>query len=585
MVDKHDVGWAAAGWAARIVGTGALIKAIAIATIVALVGLVVFGIIMAASVGSAAADCSPPGGGGGGGGGGAGGDPSDRTFDDEQVENAQAIDKAASSGGLGGQAVQLGLMAALVESDLINIDYGDSVGPDSRGIFQQRAQGWGPEDKRMDPYSAATAFFGVDEGNYATAPGLVDIDGWEDMEPTAAIHAVQKNGDPGIYADKVGDALAVAKQANIDLNRSGDGPPDGNAPKPQNVSAEADSESLVWPVGKDAPQTSPYGWRTHPVSGKKKFHSGQDFGVPSGTPVHAMAGGTVTFSGEQSGYGFVVIIKHNIDGKVIGTAYAHNSKLEAIVGDTVMPGDVIAQSGGDKGDPGAGTSTGAHVHFEVRPGNKGTGEANTTDPIKFLKTGKAVDAPDDGGDGGDDGAGGGGGSDDKCGTGGGDGDTPGGPVDGSPEPPKKGPDGNWPGETCSETDPSQPKSKKACVTPRMALVYQLAESDSLGHDGGSCWDPHEQNPKSDHPKGKACDFLFGTYGKFPEGDTKKRGWALANYLKENADTWGINYVIWQGKIWSTAKADQGWRPYSGGGAYDPTNPTGGHYDHVHASVF
>lgn len=582
MVDQRDVGWAAAGWAARAVGTGALLKAIAIGVVVTLVGLVVFGIIMAASVGSAAADCAPPGGGGSGGGGGTGGNPSDRTFNDEQIENAQQIDKAASSGGLGGYAVQLGLMAALVESDLINIDYGDSVGPDSRGLFQQRGAGWGPEEKRMDPYSAATAFFGVDEGNYASAPGLVEIDGWEDMEPTAAIHAVQVNADPGIYADKLGDALAVAKQAGIDLSRSGDGPADGNAPKPQNtVSAHVDPPSgadLVWPVGKNAPQTSGYGWRDHPVSGGRKFHSGQDFGVPTGTPVHAMAGGTVHYSGTQSGYGYIVIIKHEIGGRVFGSAYAHLSKRDVKAGDTVFPGDVIGQSGGGKGDPGAGTSTGAHLHFEVRPGNKGTGEANTTDPVAFLKTGKAGDAPD-GGNAGDDG------TDDKCGTGGADGNTPGGVTDGAPEPPKKGPDGNWPTESCSEADPSQPKRKNACVTPRTALVYELAGSTGLGHDGGSCWDPHEQNPKSDHPKGRACDFLFGSYGKFPEGEAKKRGWALANYLKENHDTWGISYVIWQGKIWSASKADQGWRPYSGGGAYDPTDPTGGHFDHVHASVF
>src|SRR5699024_11008022 len=121
---------------------------------------------------------------------------------------------------------------------------------------------------------------------------------------------------------------------------------------------------------------------------------------------------------EQKGYGYMVIVKHNIDGEVIGTAYAHLSKRTALIGEQVSAGDVVAKSGGDAGDPGAGTSTGAHLHFEVRPGNHGTGEDNTTDPVEFLKTGKAADAPDGGGGGNDDDGGGSSGGDDKCGSGG-----------------------------------------------------------------------------------------------------------------------------------------------------------------------
>ena len=42
--------------------------------------------------------------------------------------------------------------------------------------------------------------------------------------------------------------------------------------------------------------------------------------------------------------------------------------------------------------------------------------------------------------------------------------------------------------------------------------------------------------------------------------------------------------IWQGRVWSTARAGQGWRPYTGGGIYDPSDPTGGHFDHIHVSL-
>lgn len=44
---------------------------------------------------------------------------------------------------------------------------------------------------------------------------------------------------------------------------------------------------------------------------------------------------------------------------------------------------------------------------------------------------------------------------------------------------------------------------------------------------------------------------------------------------------GVEYLIWQGKIWSLARDSEGWRPYNGGGMHDPGNAiTGGHYDHL-----
>ena len=55
-------------------------------------------------------------------------------------------------------------------------------------------------------------------------------------------------------------------------------------------------------------------------------------------------------------------------------------------------------------------------------------------------------------------------------------------------------------------------------------------------------------------------------------------------VAHNAGALHVTYVIWQGRIWSASHPDQGWAPYTGGGVYDPTNPTGGHYDHIHAST-
>jgi hypothetical protein len=60
--------------------------------------------------------------------------------------------------------------------------------------------------------------------------------------------------------------------------------------------------------------------------------------------------------------------------------------------------------------------------------------------------------------------------------------------------------------------------------------------------------------------------------------------AVTNWMKDNADVLGVEYLIWQGKIWSLARDAEGWRPYNGGGMHDPASITGGHYDHLHVTV-
>ncbi|MDX6228881.1 MAG: hypothetical protein QOI76_2271 [Frankiales bacterium] len=66
------------------------------------------------------------------------------------------------------------------------------------------------------------------------------------------------------------------------------------------------------------------------------------------------------------------------------------------------------------------------------------------------------------------------------------------------------------------------------------------------------------------------------------------GWQVAYWLQENAQTLGVDYVIWHAKIWSVARASEGWRDYCTGGSCGPygatTNITELHMDHVHVSV-
>ena len=103
--------------------------------------------------------------------------------------------------------------------------------------------------------------------------------------------------------------------------------------------------------------TSQYGWRTHPIFGGSKFHSGIDIAGEAGAPIKAARGGVVTHSGWIDGYGNTVMIDH---GGGLVTLYGHNQSVAVSVGKKVKQGEIIAYCGS------TGNSTGPHCHFEVR---------------------------------------------------------------------------------------------------------------------------------------------------------------------------------------------------------------------------
>ena len=96
--------------------------------------------------------------------------------------------------------------------------------------------------------------------------------------------------------------------------------------------------------------------RTDPIDGKWRHHNGIDIAVPTGTPVKAVASGTVVYSGLRSGYGWTVLVEHH-NGMI--TLYGHNSQNTVETGQAVRKGDFIALAGS------TGRSTGPHVHFEA----------------------------------------------------------------------------------------------------------------------------------------------------------------------------------------------------------------------------
>jgi hypothetical protein len=118
----------------------------------------------------------------------------------EQTANAATIASVAAARGMGAAGAVIGVMTAMTESSLLDIDHGDEAGPDSRGLFQQR-DSWGPASVRMDPAGAASLFF----DRLGTTPG------WRDLPPWEAAQQVQRSAfaDGSNYAAHYQDALAI----------------------------------------------------------------------------------------------------------------------------------------------------------------------------------------------------------------------------------------------------------------------------------------------------------------------------------------------------------------------------------------
>jgi murein DD-endopeptidase MepM/ murein hydrolase activator NlpD len=118
---------------------------------------------------------------------------------------------------------------------------------------------------------------------------------------------------------------------------------------------EAPPPPFIWPA--PGPITSPFGGGRH--------HPGIDIDGVTGDPVMASGAGTVVLAGAApsgySGYGNVVMIDH---GGGLATLYAHLSRVDVAIGQTVEQGQQIGAIGA------TGVATGDHLHFEVRVDNK-----------------------------------------------------------------------------------------------------------------------------------------------------------------------------------------------------------------------
>ncbi|MEM9540228.1 MAG: M23 family metallopeptidase [Cyanobacteria bacterium P01_E01_bin.42] len=162
-------------------------------------------------------------------------------------------------------------------------------------------------------------------------------------------------------------AVAIAIPLRQTLDRPVEGlPPDASSPL-----SRRDRHNLIWPAAGQISQTF------------HRYHEGLDIAGPTGTPILAVASGTVAVAGwDDWGLGNAIVLQHP-DGS--RTVYGHNQRLFVRVGQSVFQGQTIAEMGS------TGNSTGPHLHFEIRPNGR-----DSVDPLSFLPypTAQPTYAPD-----------------------------------------------------------------------------------------------------------------------------------------------------------------------------------------------
>lgn len=161
---------------------------------------------------------------------------------------------------------------------------------------------------------------------------------------------------------------AAQKQQSSGSSASGSSSSSGS----QSSQTTASASGFFWPIASSHRVTSPFGWRTHPITGRRNLHGGIDIAAPNGTPIMASKAGVVVISQYGSSYGNYVVISHP-DGT--RTLYAHMSQRNVSAGDTVRQGQTVGLVGS------TGSSTGNHLHFETWTGSSSSSRVN---PMQFF---------------------------------------------------------------------------------------------------------------------------------------------------------------------------------------------------------
>lgn len=154
-------------------------------------------------------------------------------------------------------------------------------------------------------------------------------------------------------------------------NSDGDNSSDNSNDTPAYEPPPSSSEGFIFPLpsGIGVVLTSPYGYRTHPITGNYTMHNGVDLACSSGTPIYASKSGYVTTATYHYAYGNYVTINH-MDG--FSTLYGHMTYFVVSEGEYVEQGQVIGYVGS------TGYSTGPHLHFTIYY------DGSTVNPMNYI---------------------------------------------------------------------------------------------------------------------------------------------------------------------------------------------------------
>ena len=187
-----------------------------------------------------------------------------------------------------------------------------------------------------------------------------DIDFYRDVQKGDHMRAVvEKTMHKGqvieygnvLAAEYIGSSVGKKKSYRYKM-------PDGSETYFAEDGTSARKTFLKTPL-KFARVTSGFGSRFHPILNYVGSHNGVDYGTPQGTPVWAVADGTVTRAGWDNGGGNMVCVKHVMS---LETCYLHLSKIDVTVGSRIAQKTVVGESGS------TGLSTGPHLHFAMKRG-------------------------------------------------------------------------------------------------------------------------------------------------------------------------------------------------------------------------
>ncbi|MFD5179430.1 peptidoglycan DD-metalloendopeptidase family protein [Nocardia sp. NPDC058379] len=262
-------------------------------------------------------------------------------------------------------------------------------------------------------------------------------------------------------------------------------------------------------------------------------HQGQDFAAEPKTPIYAVADGVVVRAGEATGFGFWVVIDHNIAGQVVSSVYGHMFPADVLVdeGDTVGIGQPIAAVGYNGQTVPTGPE-GAHLHLEIWTGGGKFG-GTAVDPMAWLQA-----------------------SDTSPSTTATPSTTPGRAV----------------AESTGEELPALPASIGTEVGLQVDTI-RVARSIAVEFPQIQTMYGQREDPLPDHPSGRAVDIMIPNP---TSGDGKALGDRIADYLMTNAAPLRVDYIIWR-QTYRSASGESNLMEDRGG-------DTANHMDHVHVTT-